>query len=67
MNILLNKYRPVFLDDFENANSNTFLFIKHLIQKDKLNIIIIGKESSGKSTLINSIVRLLKLHLLAEL
>lgn len=57
MNILLNKYRPVFLDDFENANSNTFLFIKHLIQRDNLNIIIIGKESSGKSTLINSIVR----------
>ena len=31
MNILLNKYRPVFLDDFENAKSNTFLFIKHLM------------------------------------
>jgi GTPase SAR1 family protein len=57
MDILLNKYRPVFLDDFENANSNTFLFIRHLIQNDKLNIIIIGKESSGKTTLINSIVR----------
>lgn len=57
MDILLNKYRPVFLDDFENANSNTFLFIRHLIQNDKLNIIIIGKETSGKSTLINSIVR----------
>jgi len=57
MNILLNKYRPYFLDDFENATSNTFLFIKHLIQKDRLNIIIVGKESSGKSTLINSIIR----------
>ena len=57
MNILLNKYRPVFLDDFENAKSNTFLFIRHLIKRDKLNIIIIGNESSGKSTLINSIIR----------
>ena len=57
MSILLNKYRPVFLDDFENANSKTFLFIRHLIQRDKLNIIIIGNESSGKSTLINSIIR----------
>ena len=57
MDTLLNKYRPVFLDDFENAKSNTFLFIKHLIKRDKLNIIIIGKETSGKTTLINSIIR----------
>lgn len=57
MNILLNKYRPIFLDDFENSNSQTFLFIKHLISSNKLNIIIIGKETSGKTTLINSIVR----------
>jgi GTPase SAR1 family protein len=57
MDTLLNKYRPFFLDDFENANSKTFLFIRHLIKMDRLNIIIIGKETSGKTTLINSIIR----------
>jgi len=57
MNILLNKYRPVFLDDFEKSKSTPFLFIKTLIQMDKLNIVIVGKECSGKTTLINSIIK----------
>lgn len=57
MNILLNKYRPVFLDDFEKSKSPSFLVIKKLIQLDKLNIILVGKECSGKTTLINSIIK----------
>ena len=57
MNILLNKYQPIFLDDFEKASSQPFLLIKRLIQMDRLNIIIVGKECSGKTTLINSIIK----------
>jgi len=57
MNILLNKYHPIFLDDFEKSKSQQFVFIKRLIKMDRLNIIIVGKECSGKTTLINSIIK----------
>jgi GTPase SAR1 family protein len=57
MNTLLNKYKPVYLDDFEHNKSKCFLTIKKLIDNDTLNILLIGKECSGKTTIINSIVK----------
>jgi len=57
MSILLDKYRPIFFYEFEKADSSTFAFVKKLMKMDKLNIIIVGKECSGKTTFINSIVK----------
>lgn len=52
----ISKYQPVFLKDFEmKGEMNTLL--ETLIKMDTLNILFVGNTGSGKTSLINSIVK----------
>ena len=51
----INKYKPVFIKDFEmKSEMNTLL--ETLIKMDTLNILFVGNAGSGKTSLINSLV-----------
>jgi DNA polymerase III delta prime subunit len=54
--LFVNKYQPMYFDDFDMDND-----IKQILQTfvnmDNLNILFTGDMSSGKTTLLNSIIR----------
>lgn len=50
------KYQPVLIDDF-HSDEELQKLLKILIQMDSLNILFIGDPGSGKTALINSIMR----------
>ena len=50
------KYQPLYLKDFE-IDQGTFMILKTLINMDNLNILFIGDSGSGKTSLINAIIR----------
>jgi len=50
------KYQPLYLKDFE-INRDILLVIKTFIKINTLNILLVGNQGSGKSTLINAIIR----------
>ena len=52
----LTKYRPIFFDDYINENE-IISFLKILVQIDSLNLLFIGNSGSGKTTIINSIIK----------
>ena len=52
----ITKYKPYFIDDFTD-NVNFISTIKNLIKLDNLNLLLIGDINSGKTTLINCIMR----------
>ena len=52
----IHKYQPVFLKDFE-INSELKTLLETLIKMDTLNILFVGNTGSGKTSLINSIVK----------
>jgi len=54
--LFINKYRPHTIDDF-CANENLKTVLKTFIAIDDLNILIIGDTCSGKTTLLNAIIR----------
>jgi DNA polymerase-3 subunit gamma/tau len=54
--LFINKYRPYTIDDF-CANENLKTVLKTFIAIDDLNILIIGDTCSGKTTLLNAIIR----------
>lgn len=52
----ITKYRPYYIGDF--CLTDKFLSVLHtFIELDQLNILLIGDSNSGKSTLINAIIR----------
>ena len=55
--LLINKYQPTTLDEFNNGNNNEITqFINKLIYTNELKIIILGNIGTGKTTLINNIL-----------
>jgi DNA polymerase III delta prime subunit len=54
--LFINKYQPLYFDDFENDNE-IIKMLKTLILIDNLNILLIGDTASGKTTLLNAIIR----------
>ena len=50
------KYRPKTLEEFE-INPQLIELLNTLIQSDLLNILLIGNQGSGKTTLINCIIK----------
>jgi DNA polymerase III delta prime subunit len=52
----INKYKPYSIDDF-NFDEKLKLVLRTLIEIDNLNILFIGNQSSGKTTLLYSLIR----------
>jgi len=55
-NLFIYKYQPLFLKDFEIESSLTGI-LETLIKMNSLNVMLIGDMGSGKTSLLNSIIR----------
>lgn len=51
------KYQPSKIPDFEQLDENTVTIIKSLIEMDNLNIMFYGESGSGKTSIINAMIR----------
>ena len=51
------KYQPSKIDDFEQLDENTMTIIHSLIAMDNLNIMFYGDSGSGKTSIINAMIR----------
>jgi DNA polymerase III delta prime subunit len=54
--LFINKYQPLFFKDFGNDNA-VIEMLKTLIFVDDLNIILIGDMTSGKTSILNALIR----------
>jgi DNA polymerase III delta prime subunit len=54
--LFINKYRPIYLNDF-GLDENLIDIFKIFIKMDTLNIMLIGDISTGKTSLLNTLVR----------
>ena len=54
--LFINKFQPKRLNDFE-LKDDFFDIIKTLISTDTLNILFIGEPGSGKTSLLNALIR----------
>jgi len=54
--LFINKYQPLFFKDFGNDN-DVIEMLKTLIFVDDLNIILIGDMTSGKTSILNALIR----------
>jgi len=54
--LLINKYQPLFLKDFE-MDVDIIEILNTLIKMNSLNIMFIGNMGSGKTSLLNAIIR----------
>ena len=54
--LFINKYQPIVFNDFEFKD--IFLqFLKTLIKMNKINILLIGNMGSGKTSILNALIR----------
>lgn len=53
----ITKYQPSKIDDFEQLDENTKTILHSLIAMDNLNIMLYGGSGSGKTSIINAILR----------
>ena len=51
------KYQPSKIPDFEQLDENTVTIINSLIEMDNLNIMFYGDSGSGKTSIINAMIR----------
>jgi len=54
--LFVNKYQPLLFDDF-GIDEEIIKILKTLIAMDNLNILLIGDIASGKTSLLNSLIR----------
>ena len=54
--LFVNKYQPLYFDDFGNDNE-VIQMLKTLILIDNLNILLIGDIATGKTSLLNALIR----------
>lgn len=54
--LFINKYQPLFFQDFGNDN-DVIEILKTLILIDDLNILLIGDMTSGKTSILNALIR----------
>lgn len=54
--LFVNKYQPLYFDDFGNDNE-IIQMLKTLILIDNLNILIIGDIATGKTSILNALIR----------
>ena len=54
--LFIHKYQPLYFKDFGEDNEAVKI-IKTLISIDNLNILLIGDMASGKTSLLNTIIR----------
>lgn len=55
-NLFINKFQPMYFKDFEIEQEMTNI-LKTLIQIDNLNILFIGDMGSGKTAMLNALIR----------
>ena len=55
-NLFINKFQPIFFSDF-GIDNNIIDLLETLILMDSLNILIVGDIASGKTSLLNAIIR----------
>ena len=53
----INKYQPLIFSEFEQLSPMMIDLLKSLIQMHELNLLIVGDSGSGKTSLVNAIVR----------
>lgn len=54
--LFINRYQPLYFKDF-GPNNEVIQMLKTLILIDDLNILLIGDMTSGKTTILNSLIR----------
>jgi DNA polymerase III delta prime subunit len=54
--LFIHKYQPIYFNDF-GMDYDILNILKTLIQMDNLNILLIGDVASGKTSLLNSLIR----------
>ena len=53
----IHKYQPTYFRDFEQLNPTTIRLMQSLISLNNLNVLIIGDSGTGKTSIINSIIK----------
>ena len=53
----IHKYQPIYFKDFEQLDPTTITLMQSLISLNNLNILIIGDSGTGKTSIINSIIK----------
>jgi len=54
--LFINKYQPIYFDDYD-IDDDIINVLKTLVSMDILNIILIGNVASGKTSLLNTIIK----------
>ena len=53
----IHKYQPIYFKDFEKLDITTITLMQSLISLNNLNVLIIGDSGTGKTSIINSIIK----------
>ena len=56
-NPFINKYQPIFLNDFQQLDETIIKLMKSLIHLNNLNVLIVGDSGTGKTSIIKSIIK----------
>ena len=54
--LFINKFQPIYFSDFE-IDDEIYTVLNTLINMDKLNILLIGNMGSGKTSLLNALIK----------